>query len=51
MLLQCSSLAGLRLRLLSNVHLEPSQLRDCDVVAALARGLGPRLQAPSGAAG
>ena len=34
-LLRCPALAGTRLRLTGNIHLEPSQLRDADLVAAL----------------
>ncbi|KAF0302132.1 putative RNA-directed DNA polymerase from transposon BS [Amphibalanus amphitrite] len=43
-LLRCPSLAGLRLRLLGNIHVDPAQLRDGDVVAALARGFRRHLE-------
>ena len=37
-LLRCPCLAGVRLRVLGNINVEPVQLRDGDAVAALARG-------------
>ena len=37
-LLRCPSLAGMRHRLLGNIHINPTQLQDDSVVAALARG-------------
>ena len=37
-LLHCPCLAGVRLRLLGTIHVNPTQLRDGDIVAALARG-------------
>ena len=43
-LLRCPSLTGLRLRLLGNIYVEPAQLCDGDVVAALARGFRRHLE-------
>ena len=43
-LLRCLCLAGLRLRLLGNIFVDPTRLRDGGVVAALARGFRRHLE-------
>ena len=43
-LLRCPCLAGLRLRLLGNIFVDPTRLRDGGVVAALARGFRRHLE-------
>ena len=37
-MLRCPSLAGARLRLTGSIHVDPTQLRDADLVAALVAG-------------